>query len=160
MSTIGCGPTRLISSPPPAAGDVSTALRPIDTLTARRRSFRVIVLCAVILLISVADLEITLMFLTSGGMAEGNPIARYVMSFDCQWLLGAWKLLLTGLACGTFICFRTRLSVELATWLCAAVMVWLAIRWGFYADYAALAAEHSIRVVAVPPPDWVSITDR
>jgi hypothetical protein len=160
MSTIGLGPTNLASSPLPAAEGVSSPAMSVVAMAARRRSFRVLVLCAMILLISIADLQITLMFLTSGGMAEGNPIARYIMSFDCQWLLGAWKLLLTGLACGTFICFRTRLSVELATWLCAAVMVWLAIRWGFYADYAALAAEHSIHVVSVQPHDWVSITDR
>jgi len=123
-----------------------------------RRPTRVIALCCFIILVSLADLHLTLSFLTSGGMAEGNPLARYIMSFNCQWLLGAWKLMLTALACGTFICLRTRLFVEVSVWACALVMVWLLIRWGFYADYAALAAEHFAGANLVKPHDWVAMT--
>ena len=124
----------------------------------KRRGLRVISLCVVILIISIADLELTLRFLTSGGMAEGNPLARYIMGFNCQWLLAAWKLMLTAVACGTLLGLRTRLTAELGAWLCAAVMVWLAIRWGFYADYAGLAAEHMLSATPNKPSDWVAIT--
>lgn len=127
-------------------------------MTAKRRGLRVTVLCVVILIISVADLELTLRFLTSGGMSEGNPLARYIMGFNCQWLLGAWKIMLTAVACGTLFGLRTRLTAELGAWLCAAVMVWLAIRWGFYADYAGLAAEHMLSATPCKPTDWVAIT--
>ena len=144
-----------------AAGEVATAQMAQTAqknLVAKRRGLRVIVLCIVILIISAADLELTLRFLTSGGMSEGNPLARYIMGFNCQWLLAAWKLMLTAVACGTLVGLRTRLTAELGAWLCAAVMVWLAIRWGLYADYAGLAAEHMLSATAGKPTDWVSIT--
>jgi len=127
-------------------------------MVAKRRGLRVIALCVVILIISIADLELTLRFLTSGGMSEANPLARYIMGFDCQWLLGAWKVMLTSVACGTLLGLRTRLTAELGAWLCAAVMVWLAIRWGSYADYAGLAAEHMLSATHTKPADWVAMT--
>ncbi len=150
--TVFSGRTAAAGAVPSASADARS------DLIAKRRGLRVIVLCVVILIISIADLELTLRFLTSGGMSEGNPLARYIMGFNCQWLLGAWKVMLTAVACGTLLGLRTRLTAELGAWLCAAVMVWLAIRWGFYADYAGLAAEHMLSATHSKPADWVAIT--
>lgn len=45
----------------------------------RRRSRRVIVLLAAIIVLSAADLAITLFHLKTMGMMEANPIARFLI---------------------------------------------------------------------------------
>jgi len=122
-----------------------------------RRTIRVSMLLLVIAAISLGDLYLTLTFLKSGGMNEGNPIARYIMSFDCQWLLSAWKVLLTMSACGILLGCRKARSAEIAAWFGVAVMVWLAFRWHEYAYFAPDAAASVLRS-QFQPHDWVSLT--
>ncbi|MCA3005634.1 MAG: DUF5658 family protein [Planctomycetaceae bacterium] len=120
----------------------------------RRRSVRVAVLVTAIALMSLGDLYMTLTFLTHGGMSEGNPIARWVMSFNCEWLLSAWKVILLGVTCGLLLLTRRTRSAEIAAWFCVAVMVWLSVRWITYAGYAAEAAT-AVAEVEQRPADWV-----
>jgi hypothetical protein len=83
-------------------------------------------------LVSLADLYLTLTYLNNGGMAEGNPIARWVMSLGCPWLLGVWKACLVGLTCAILFAFRKRGSAELGAWICCAAMAWLCVQWSVY----------------------------
>src|SRR6266478_4968970 len=59
---------------------------------AKGRSCRVIALLVAVVLMSLGDLHITLTYLTSVGMSEGNPLARWVMGYNNPGLLVAWKL--------------------------------------------------------------------
>lgn len=99
-----------------------------------RRSSRVWLLTAAIVLMSVADLLITLTYLRSSGMFEGNPVARWVISHGSSGLLVVWKLGSVLLACAVFAKFRRRWSTELACWGCCLVLVWLLVQWKAYAD--------------------------
>jgi hypothetical protein len=96
------------------------------------RSRRIGLLLVAVLLISLADLDMTLAYATSGGMLEANPIARAVMSYGSSRILTVWKLLSVGVC--VWILFRTRrrFSAEVATWACFAALVWLSFRWVTY----------------------------
>ncbi len=98
----------------------------------RHRSTRVLGLTAAISLMSVADLVITLTYLRSVGMSEGNPIARFIMEHGSSSLLIWWKLASVSLACFILIYARKSRSAEVGAWICFAILVWLTIQWTTY----------------------------
>jgi hypothetical protein len=127
---------------------------------ARTRPRRVLVLCAVIVALSVVDLDLTLTHLTTTGMSEANPVARLVMGLGSVWAVAAWKALTVVLCVGILIRTRwTRVS-EAAAWFGVAVLMALTLRWGAYvqekrfilerapsAEYlASLQDEHWVRL--------------
>lgn len=102
----------------------------------RRRGMRVTCLTVAVILMSLADLWITLVYLRSVGMGEGNPIARWVMQ---HWSMGgliAWKCASVALAALVFMRYRQRRLTEIASWFCCGVLVWLLFKWIAYADEA------------------------
>ncbi|MBY0308639.1 MAG: DUF5658 family protein [Phycisphaerales bacterium] len=120
----------------PATPEARPSLGQSGNLTPARRfsprECRVAVALSVVLLVSSADLYLTLTYLHNGGMAEGNPIARWVMSLGCPWLLALWKICLLGLTCTILFAFRKRASAEIGAWVCCAAMAWLCVQWNTY----------------------------
>ncbi len=100
----------------------------------RNRSVRVFAVVIAVAAMSLADLYLTITYLQSAGMNEGNPLARFIMSFNCPWLLGAWKILLLTTTCSILLVARRARSAEVAAWLCCAVMIWLTGQWRQYAE--------------------------
>lgn len=130
-----------------------------------RRPLRVTALVALIVVLSLADLHLTLTFLTSGGMLESNPLARLVMSYDCAGLLTLWKCASVGLT--SWILFRARRnrSAEIAAWIGVGVLLWLMVRWAGYietADALAQAAANLDEAYLAAATDgrWVSLPAR
>lgn len=106
----------------------------LPALRLRRRSVRVLCSTTAIVLMSLADLWITLVYVGSVGMGEGNPIARYVMQHWSQNGLIAWKCASISLAALVFVRYRQRRVTEIASWFCCGVLVWLLLRWIGYAE--------------------------
>lgn len=129
-----------------------------EGFAARRRSWRVLLAVGVIAAISLADLYLTLLYVRTIGFAEGNPLARWVMQFNCPWVLGVWKVLLVGLTCSIFIYCRHRRFAECGAWFGVAVMVWLAGQWSSYAA-AAPALTPVMHEVAQYNPAWVQMRE-
>jgi hypothetical protein len=101
-----------------------------------RRAFRVMSLIVAIIVLSIADLHMTLLFLRGIGMSEGNPIARWIISHNSGGLLIVYKLSLVTVGCCLFYkCRRTRLG-EVGCWFCFAVLIWLSVQWSEYAGEA------------------------
>lgn len=123
------------------------------------RPIRVMALLVAIIAISLADLHMTVLFLKNGGMSELNPLARWVISLNCEWLLGAWKVLLVSLCCTILYCTRHARAAELGAWVCAIIMVWLAVRWGDYAEQAGLLGATTHTVAQTNSPHWVQFVD-
>ncbi len=98
----------------------------------RTREARVCWLILAIAVLSIADLYMTLVHLTTIGLSEGNPVARLVMSTNSPGMLIAWKLTSVGAACLAFYAGRRKTIGELAAWFCCFVLVWLMLRWGAY----------------------------
>lgn len=114
------------SAEPSPAGTLARSLR--------RRLVRVWVLVCFVALVSLADLYLTLLHLTHGGMSEGNPVARWLMIHGTATSLIVWKIVLAGTSCWILLRLARTRSAELGAWLCAGVMLWLGVRW---ADYVA-----------------------
>jgi|GEM_PF-2674585 len=106
-----------------------------------RRDVRVVLLVTLVLLMCSVDLAVTLNYLTTAGFNEANPLARWIMEFNCAWVLAAWKLLLMAITGGLLIFTRKHLSGEIGAWLCLVVMIWLMVRWHAYSDSAHRTAE-------------------
>ncbi len=99
----------------------------------RTREARVLWLIFSIIVLSLADLHMTLEHVTMIGMSEGNPLARLIMSTNSPGALVAWKLTSVAAACLAFYAGRKKMIGELAAWFCCGVLIWLTIRWNTYA---------------------------
>lgn len=99
-----------------------------------RRGARVTTLIIAILLASLADLALTLEFLTSVGMAEANPVARAVIGTGSVALVVGFKLGMSLTACAILLAARRHRTAEIGAWAGALVMAWLMLRWNDYID--------------------------
>ncbi len=120
-------------------GEVAGTLTPSRANEPRRlarRDVRVALLVVLVLLMCFVDLTVTLNYLTTAGFNEANPLARWIMQFNCAWILAAWKLLLMAITGGLLLFTRKHLSSEIGAWLCLVVMIWLMARWHAYSDSA------------------------
>ncbi len=124
------------------------------------RPVRVTVLVALIAVVSAADLYLTVLYLQNGGMSEQNPIARWVMSLNCGWILTAWKVLLAGGCCAILWLARHRWSSEVGSIIGACVMLWLGVRWNQYVDLAEQVKPTLGHMAQYHPGTWVQFTDR
>jgi hypothetical protein len=96
------------------------------------RGIRVTLLLGAVLLVSVVDLLLTIKLVTSVGMIEVNPIARWVMRTGDATLLTIFKITLTAICLGAiFWCRRSKLG-EIAAWVCFGVMLALSLQWAFF----------------------------
>lgn len=121
----------------------------------RRRALRVWMLMLAIVLMSVADLYMTLTHLNSVGMGEANPIARWVIGYGSPWLLGIWKFGCIGLACLIFAIARHRWSGEVACWACFAVLTGLTLHWMAYSAEASALTPQMHLIAAGEASNWV-----
>lgn len=102
-----------------------------------RPEWRMAGLLMVIATVSLADLWLTLTYLKNGGMSEGNPIARWIISMNCAWVLVAFKSVLVGFTISVLWWARQRRIAEVAAWFGCLVMVWLCFRWDGYTTHVA-----------------------
>jgi hypothetical protein len=140
-----------------AAGAADSAAAPPRRSLFRTRSARVVWLLCTIMLLSLADLQMTYVHLTTIGLGEANPIARLVMSAESPALLITWKLASVCLACGVFYLGRARPLAEIAAWFCVLVLVWLMLRWGAYSTEMARVCPNLHMVMQSEAGVWVTM---
>jgi len=100
-----------------------------------RRSRRVVLLIALLLLISGFDLAFTLLASQTGNFEELNPLAARLIHMPAA--LVAFKLLLVGAASVILYALRTRRLTEWACWgLAGAYAALAAVWWLYYASHA------------------------
>lgn len=136
---------------------------PLGVLLARAaqpisRSRRVSILLSGVVVMSLADLDMTLAYARSVGLLEGNPLARLVMTYGSSWMLALWKAASVGLC--VFILFKARRTrhAEVAAWICFLVLVWLSVRWADYNDEVPLLTSY-ISEQQRGDGRWVSLED-
>lgn len=120
----------------PLSGLLARACQPVS------RSRRVCILLAGIVLMSLADLDMTLAYTRSVGLIEGNPLARLVMSYGSSWMLALWKVASVSLCVFILFCARRTRYAEIGAWICFAVMVWLSVRWVSYNEQVPLLTSY------------------
>ena len=125
-----------------------------------RRSVRVGALIVGILVLSAADLYMTLLHLSVGGLLESNPIARAVMSHSAASTIALWKIGTVLFSCGVMWWARERRLGELAAWCCLAVLAALTVRWMVYADGIHVMTPAIVEPELIRHPHWVMLAQR
>lgn len=84
------------------------------------------------MLMSAADLLCTLIYMTSVGMIEVNPLARLMISLGDGRQLIIFKLFTTALCCGALYLARRHPLSERVAWICAGGLLALMLHWTAY----------------------------
>ncbi len=100
------------------------------------RSQRVIWLLGGVVALSLADLFLTVTYLTTVGMSEGNPIAVWLLSTtNSIWPLALYKLATVAICVSLLYANRFKRQSELASWCALSILVALSIWWNQYSQY-------------------------
>ncbi len=86
-----------------------------------------------IVVLSLADLIVTLWHLTSVGMAEANPIAAWIIAgTGSVWLLTAYKLLTVAVCTSLLYRLRSHVEGEIGAWCAVMILAAVSFHWGNY----------------------------
>jgi hypothetical protein len=135
-------------------------LTPIaEAFTPETRARRVSILLTATALLCLGDLALTLIFITSVGMLESNPVARAVMAHDSPAAVVIWKLSTMVLGLGILFWARRMSKAEIAAWICFLTMVGLTFHWLGFANAMLLVTDPQYAELAMmDDPRWVSMT--
>ena len=99
------------------------------------RPRRVALLVAGIIVLSVADLLVTLAFLHANSMVEANPIAAYLIRVtQSAWVLAAYKALTVLICVALIFKVRKHLAGEVAAWCAMGILTVMAVMWAQYSE--------------------------
>jgi hypothetical protein len=100
------------------------------------RARRVTLLVSGIVVLSLADLAITLTYLRANWMMEANPLAAYIIrTTQSPWALAAFKCCTVGVCAALLFHLRRFRSGEVAAWCGIGVLTIMAMMWHAYADH-------------------------
>jgi hypothetical protein len=138
----------------PAGGLIVKATEAVRN---QSRSRRVLYLLLTVVVLSLADLYLTITFLREGGFPEANPLARVIMQTNSIWLLIGWKLGTVGLTVTILWAIRRTRSAELGAVVCCCVLGWLTLQWLYYVQEEPIATG-LLAEYGYLDPHWVSLT--
>ena len=107
-------------------------VRPSRHSDVSRRAQRVILALIAVLLMSLADLGLTITYATSIGMVEKNPVARAVMAWNSPAALAAWKCSTVFVGVAILFALRRYRRAEVGAWVCVAALLALSFHWVEY----------------------------
>jgi hypothetical protein len=114
------------------------------------RSERVIWLLTGVVILSFVDLFLTISYLTTVGMSEGNPIAVWLLhTTNSVWPLALYKVATVAVCVSLLYFNRRKRQSELASWCAMIILVALSIWWNQYSQYQPflpLAEDHIVMV--------------
>ena len=121
-----------------------------------RRSRRVSLLLAVVVVLSVADLIITLGFMGTVGMLEANPIVVHVARWTGSIAaIALCKCLSVSIAVLLLHALRRHPQAELGAWVAVIVLIWLSVQWVRYAGTVAELDLAAMMRFNASDPAWV-----
>lgn len=140
---------------PPLGPALAAALGPAT------RPRRVLLLSVLIAVFSAIDLHLTILFASTIGLAESNPLARAVMSSGRPGDLMLWKGATVGLCIALLLWTRRSRAAEIGSWLGVAILVWLMCHWSAYAHethrIVSVAGAIDYRIQPEFDPRWVQL---
>lgn len=121
------------------------------------RPHRVLAMLVAILILSMADLYMTLVHLTHFGMLEANPLARGMIAHGSPAVLAVWKAASAGLALGILFFTRRRVAAEIGAAVCTLVLAWLTFQWISYNNQVSLLTAEMHSLLVQEEPRWVTL---
>ncbi|MBL4810182.1 MAG: hypothetical protein JKY43_09040 [Phycisphaerales bacterium] len=119
------------------------------------RSFRVIVLIALIAAMSMVDLYLTILYITHWGMNEVNPLARAMMEYQSPAILGLWKIATVTLGVGILAMIRRKRSAEFGAWIGFLILGLLMTHWVAYINEHSRITDGPIHIDAMGDPSFI-----
>lgn len=99
------------------------------------RAARVLLLLGCILILSGADLLLTIIHLQHFGLAESNPIVVFLIeSFQSLWVLAAFKVATVALCMGFLFRARYHVAGEYGAWVATIILAIVLLVWQDYSD--------------------------
>lgn len=103
-----------------------------------------------IVVLSLADLAVTLTHLQTIGMAEANPLAAFLIdSTGSSWVLGIYKCLTVAVCVMLLYRARRHVQGEIASWLGLIILVGVSVLWYLYTDAYTDADTNSLETVQI-----------
>ena len=103
-----------------------------------------------VIFLSLADLFLTISYLTSVGMSEGNPIALWLLqTTNSVWPLVLYKALTVAICVTLLYRIRRKRQSELASWCAMLILVALSIWWNQYSRYQPLLSTSEDHIVMI-----------
>lgn len=97
------------------------------------RSRRVALLVVGVVILSLADLVITLAYLRANWMMEANPIAAYLIkSTQSAWPLAVYKCVTVGTCVALLYRLRRHKAGEVAAWCAVGILAVMSVMWHKY----------------------------
>lgn len=115
-----------------AGAGIRAWLARVSTDAVRSRRVSVLVLSFVVL--GVADLTLTLAYMHTVGLFEGNPLARALAHNGGSGVLAGFKLATIALSSVILFALRAKRSAEMGAWVCVLAMFLVSLEWGKYAS--------------------------
>jgi len=119
-----------------------------------------VALLSIALVLGLADLTLTLTYLTNVGMFEGNPMARWIIAIGSPMVVVLFKMATTLISSSILFWQRRNWRGELGAWLIVLVLGHLTLHWFSYIAFSSDMTE-AIVVMAADPGQvdghWVSL---
>ncbi|GJM20015.1 MAG: hypothetical protein DHS20C14_22280 [Phycisphaeraceae bacterium] len=97
------------------------------------RHGRIGLLIVLIAVLSAIDLYLTLLYTSTTGMAEANPLARALLHSGSPVDVALWKTATVGMCVGLLWLSRRARVGELGAWVAVALLAWLMVHWVTFA---------------------------
>ncbi|MFG0305950.1 MAG: hypothetical protein ACF8Q5_07015 [Phycisphaerales bacterium JB040] len=140
---------------------VSPAQAPLHRVLFSSRPGRVKLLLILVVALSLVDLELTLMYASTIGMPEMNPLARTLMRHGSATDLVLWKLGTIALSTGILFRLRAQRAAEIGAWIALVALAWLTGQWIAYANLHQAIADIGpvidYDIAAMYDPNWVEL---
>ena len=121
-----------------------------------RRSRRVSVLIVGIVLLSIADLMVTLAYARGGGMMEANPIVIYLAKMTQSPLsLACYKMLTVTICVALLFRLRKHAASEIAAWCAVAILAGMSVMWHNYSAEVECPATMALVRCEAPADHWL-----
>ncbi len=128
---------------------------PIAATADTGRIRRVLLLLGAVIVLSAADLAITVTHLKSAGMVEANPIAALLItSTGSAWMLSAYKILTVAICVGLLYRLRRLRAGEIAAWMSVAILTGMSIQWRVYSDAIEIEPLRHLAEAGDTLPGW------
>ncbi len=120
------------------------------------RSRRVVLLIVGIVVLSLADLVITLLYLKSRGMMEANPVAAWIIAHTGSGvLLTAYKVLTVAICVGLLFRLRRHVEGEIGAWCAVLILAVVSFHWYQYAREIDVLTDVELARQGAYGDDWL-----
>ncbi|MEE8458784.1 MAG: DUF5658 family protein [Phycisphaerales bacterium] len=122
----------------------------------RDRSRRVVLLIVGIVVLSLADLSVTLLHLTSRGMMEANPVAAWIIAHTGSGVfLTLYKAITVAICVGLLFHLRRHVEGEIGAWCAILIMAAVSFQWYQYTREIAVVTDITLARQGAYGEDWL-----